>query len=286
MKPVKLIMSAFGPYSKYTELDFTKLGEQGLYLITGDTGAGKTTIFDGLTYALYGGASGDSRDENMFRSKYAEPDTPTYVELWFSYSGKDYHIRRNPEYLRPKKSGKGYTKENAGAQLDFSDSRPSVFGKTAVTNEVVKITGMDKKRFTQIAMLTQGEFQKLLFSDSEEKVNIFRDIFKTDCYSRLQKRLKESFNETKREYDSVSRNLSANIREILSPDDSILTLELDRIKQSEAVTNIGEVTELTEKILEEDRERYSKIKAKADENEKERENNNRLTVTAEREEKD
>ncbi|MCD8158459.1 MAG: SMC family ATPase [Clostridiales bacterium] len=286
MKPVKLIMSAFGPYSKYTELDFTRLGDSGLYLITGDTGAGKTTVFDALTYALYGGASGDLRDETMFRSKYAEPETPTYVELWFSYSGNDYHIRRNPEYLRPKKNGNGYTKENAGAQLDFDGSRPSVFGKTAVTNEIVKITGMDKKRFTQIAMLAQGEFQKLLFSDSDEKVNIFRDIFKTDCYSRLEKRLRESFNETKREYDSVSKSLFINIREILSPGDSILTVELNRIKQSSAITNIGEVISLTEEIIRGDREKYSKIKEKSEENEREREENNKLTVIAENIEKD
>lgn len=105
MKPQKLIISAFGPYAGTTEIDFEKLGDHGLFLITGDTGAGKTTIFDAITFALYGEASGEVRDSGMFRSKYAKPETQTYVELRFLYQGKSYTVVRNPEYLRPKGRG-------------------------------------------------------------------------------------------------------------------------------------------------------------------------------------
>ena len=101
MRPIKLTISAFGPYAKETEIILDELGERGLYLITGDTGAGKTTIFDAIAFALYGEASGNEREPGMRRSKYPEPKTPTFVELEFFYQGQNYHIRRNPEYMRP-----------------------------------------------------------------------------------------------------------------------------------------------------------------------------------------
>ena len=123
MKPEKLIVSAFGPYAAETVIDFTKLGESGLYLITGDTGAGKTTIFDAITFALYGEASGAVREAGMFQSKYAKAGTPTFVELTFSSHGKRYCVRRNPEYVRPKGRGQGMTTQMAGAELRFFDGR-------------------------------------------------------------------------------------------------------------------------------------------------------------------
>ena len=114
MRPLKLTISGFGPYAGTQELDFSRLGTGGLYLITGDTGAGKTTIFDAITYALFGEASGDSRDASMLRSKYAAPDTPTYVELTFDYGGKSYQVRRSPEYTRAKTRGTGNTNRTHG----------------------------------------------------------------------------------------------------------------------------------------------------------------------------
>ena len=122
MRPIKLTMSAFGPYASQTILDLDKLGTSGLYLITGDTGAGKTTIFDAITFALYGEASGDNRESTMFRSKYANADTPTEVELTFVYAGKEYYIKRNPEYERPKTRGEGFTIEKANAELHYPDA--------------------------------------------------------------------------------------------------------------------------------------------------------------------
>ena len=123
MRPMRLVMSAFGPYPGKTELDLSALGERGLYLITGDTGAGKTTIFDAITFALYGEASGEHREAAMLRSKYAVADTPTFVELTFSYGGDIYFVRRNPEYERPKLRGEGCTMEKADAELHYPDGR-------------------------------------------------------------------------------------------------------------------------------------------------------------------
>ena len=123
MRPIKLELSAFGPYAGETVIDFDKLGRSGLYLITGDTGAGKTTIFDAITFALYGEASGTSREPGMLRSKYAKPETPTEVKLTFRYGGKEYTVRRNPEYARPAKRGTGMKTQKADAELTLSDGR-------------------------------------------------------------------------------------------------------------------------------------------------------------------
>ena len=126
MRPLNLTMSAFGPYAGQTTVDFSVLGTSGLYLITGDTGAGKTTIFDAITYALYGEASGESRESSMLRSKYAAAETPTFVELTFTNGGRTYTVRRNPEYTRPKTRGTGTTVQKADAELTMPDGRPGV----------------------------------------------------------------------------------------------------------------------------------------------------------------
>lgn len=120
MRPIKLTISAFGPYSGKVELDLDRLGERGLYLITGDTGAGKTTIFDAITFALYGSASGDNRESSMLRSKYADEDTPTMVEMRFICRGEEYLIKRNPEYEKKKKDGTVVVKK-AAAELEYPD---------------------------------------------------------------------------------------------------------------------------------------------------------------------
>lgn len=151
-------MSAFGPYAGQVEINFEKLGNKGLYLIAGDTGAGKTTIFDAIVFALYGEASGNSRDRNMFRSKYAKPDTPTFVELEFENKGEHYKIKRNPDYMRPAKRGQGETRESADATLTFSSGKAPITKMKEVTSAIEKIIGLDKKQFTQIVMIAQGDF--------------------------------------------------------------------------------------------------------------------------------
>ena len=143
MKPLKLVLSAFGPYAGRTEIDFTRLGEQGLYLITGDTGAGKTIIFDALCYALYGETSGGTREASMLRSQYAQADVPTFVELAFRLRGQEYVVRRNPEYLRPAKRGSGLTLERAAAELRYPDARQPVTKTGEVDRAVKELLGLD-----------------------------------------------------------------------------------------------------------------------------------------------
>lgn len=208
MKPLQLIISAFGPYADRTEIDFRSFKGQGLYLITGDTGAGKTTIFDAIVFALYGEASGDVRQSDMFRSKYAKDNIPTYVEYTFAYRGKEYTVKRNPEYMRPKGRGSGYTLQRADAQLTYPDGRTPVTKVTDVTKAVTELIGLDRKQFTQIAMIAQGDFQKLLFAGTEERGDIFRQIFGTGLYQRIQEQLKADVKLEKDRYEELKRSMN------------------------------------------------------------------------------
>ena len=190
MRPIHLTLSAFGPYAGKTALELDKLGDQGLYLITGDTGAGKTTLFDAIAYALYGEPSGETREPNMFRSKYAEAETPTFVELEFQCRGEHYIIRRNPEYERPAKRGGGFTTQKADAELHCPDGR--IITKVREVNQTVEdILGIGRDQFTQVAMIAQGDFLKLLLASTDQRIDIFRKIFNTSRYQRLQYRLRD-----------------------------------------------------------------------------------------------
>ena len=191
MRPLKLTLSAFGPYASATVLDLERLGRGGLYLVTGDTGAGKTTLFDAITYALYDHSSGGVRDGSMLRSKYAAPGTPTFVELEFEVHGARYTVRRNPEYLRPKARGEGFTTEKADATLTYADGRPPVTKSKEVTAAVTDLIGLDYNQFSQIAMIAQGQFSRLLNATTEERSRIFRKLFRTQRYQKLQDALQE-----------------------------------------------------------------------------------------------
>ena len=186
MRPLKLTLSAFGPYAAQTVLPLEKLGKGGLYLVTGDTGAGKTTLFDAITYALYDRSSGGVREGAMLRSKYADPATPTFVELEFEVRGRRYTVRRNPEYPRPKARGEGFTTEKADATLTFADGRPPVTRAKEVTAAVIELIGLDYNQFSQIAMIAQGQFTRLLNATTEERSRIFRKLFRTQRYQQLQ----------------------------------------------------------------------------------------------------
>ncbi|WP_352427313.1 SMC family ATPase [Enterocloster asparagiformis] len=190
MRPTKLTISAFGPYAGEMTLELDRLGDRGIYLITGDTGAGKTTIFDAITFALYGNASGENRKPRMLRSKYASAEARTFVEMEFVYNGKTYRLRRNPEYLRAKQRGEGETKERPDALLELPDGNV-ITGDRTVTARVEELVGLNREQFSQIAMLAQGSFSRLLSGRTEDRGAIFREIFRTRPYQKFQERLKD-----------------------------------------------------------------------------------------------
>ena len=214
MRPTKLTISAFGPYAGETEIPLSELGTSGLYLISGDTGAGKTTIFDAITYALYGEPSGDNRSAKMLRSEYASPDTPTFVEMTFTYGGREYTIRRSPEYVRPKKRGEGFTTSPESAELYMPDETV-VSGMKNVGEEIINIMGVTRRQFTQIAMIAQGDFLKLLLASTDERKKIFQKLFRTEKYDKLQSRISEIFNDLSSQIEREKAGLnqfSASIR--------------------------------------------------------------------------
>lgn len=249
MRPIKLIMSAFGPYAGKIELNMDELGTSGLYLITGDTGSGKTTIFDAITYALYGEASGNNRNADMFRSKYAESETPTEVELTFEYAGKQYYIKRNPEYDRPKTRGEGITTEKAKAELHYPDGHV-VTRRNEVNKAIEEIMGIDRNQFTQIAMIAQGDFLKLLLAPTDERKKIFQKIFHTQNYYMLQENLKRESAELSKEYDRVTESINQYISGMSCDEDNVLYIEVKKAKAGQLT--IEGVVELLEKLVDED----------------------------------
>ena len=249
MRPIKLTVSAFGPYAGKMEFDFDKLGTGGLYLITGDTGAGKTTIFDAITYALYGDPSGNNREVSMFRSKYADIKTPTFVRLVFNYKGKEYTIERNPEYERAAQRGTGLTKQTAGVELILPDGKPLTKTKE-VENAINNIIGINRDQFCQIAMIAQGDFLKLLIAPTKDRIEIFRHIFKTKLYSDLQSRLKSEAAALDNSCSKIKQSISQYISGISCDDSSLLFTEVTKAKNSELPTD--ECIELIEKLISED----------------------------------
>lgn len=251
MRPLKLTMAGFGPYAGVQVLDFDCLGSSGLYLITGDTGAGKTTIFDAITFALFGEASGNNRDSTMLRSKYAKDDAPTYVELTFAYGGKSYTVTRNPAYERAKTRGTGTTTELAGAELTYPDGR-LITKQREVDAAIREIIGLTREQFSQIAMISQGDFRKLLQADTKERQKIFRDIFKTDFYVLLQNQLKERTGEIRTQREQASQSIQQYINGMTCDEDSIYALDAQKAKNGEL--SVTEVMELLRTLLEQDRQ--------------------------------
>ena len=244
MRPLKLTVSAFGPYAGRVEMDMERLGSHGLYLITGDTGAGKTTIFDAITFALYGEASGASREPAMLRSKYAEADTPTEVELTFSNQGKTYTIRRNPEYERPARRGGGVTVQKADAMLTYPDGRV-VTKLRDVNAAVIELLGVDRRQFSQIAMIAQGDFLKLLLAETKDRQAIFREIFKTGYFQTLQERLKGASGELKEQCEAAKRSVAQYLSGVLAGEVD----EEEAVKARRGELPVAEAMELLENLL-------------------------------------
>lgn len=262
MKPITLILSAFGPYAGKVEIDFGRMGGQGLYLITGDTGAGKTTIFDAIAYALYGEASGDVRKPDMFRSKYAREDVPTYVKYIFEYRKKQYEVERNPEYMRPKGRGSGYTLQKAEAKLEYPDGRAPITKAKEVTKAVTELLGLDRKQFTQIAMIAQGDFQKLLFAGTEERSRIFRQIFKTGIYQKVQDQLRAAAKTQRDEYEELKRSITQYIGSIVCLEDSAFYEKWQELQKGKLDGMPGESAGLLRKLCQENESALKELDGK------------------------
>lgn len=247
MRPLKLTISAFGPYAGLQVLNLEKLGASGLYLITGDTGAGKTTIFDAITFALYGEASGSLREGGMLRSKYADPETPTFVELEFAYHDRRYTVRRNPEYTRPSRRGGASVTQKPDAELHTPDGKV-ITKHREVTNAISEILGVTKNQFCSIAMIAQGDFLKLLLASTEERQKIFRQIFRTAAYQTLQERLKAESSDLGKKCQTLRGNLEQHIKLIRCGPESALY-----VRKEQPDAPISEVMELLAELIRTDK---------------------------------
>lgn len=264
MKPEKLVMSAFGSYADVVEIDFKEFKEQGLFLIAGDTGAGKTTIFDAIIFALYGETSGEYKDSSMLRSQYAKPETPTFVELIFAYQNKRWKVTRNPKYERPAKRGDKMTREQANAELLCLDaSGIIVSGYGNVTNYVIELLGVTKEQYSQIAMIAQGDFMKLLMASTKQRTEIFREIFHTKLYQSWQDRLKTESKALHDAYDDSVKSIMQYTDGILCKPESDYFIRIENMMSQQSRKESGIFVEewqnILEKLLEEDKKEQETI---------------------------
>ena len=254
MRPIKLILSAFGPYASKIELDLAKLGENGVYLITGDTGAGKTTIFDAITFALFGKPSGDIRDVKTLRSEYAKEEIETYVELDFLYHGEEYHIYRRPEYSYTHVQKNGEIKQrskSADAYLILPNGE-RIVKPTEVTKQVEQLLGMKRDQFRQIAMIAQGSFLEILNADTKERGKLFEKVFMTSKYSILMDRLNQMAKEGSTKLNEAKLRLQQIISDIRVP--ITLQEEYEQMIETFAMDDIQPVYDLLDKIIASEKE--------------------------------
>ena len=267
MRPTGLVISAFGPYAEKTVIELDKLGTSGLFLISGDTGAGKTTIFDAISFALFGTASGSSRNASgdyakHFRCLNATPDTPTFVDLTFAYAGREYRVVRNPEYERPKMRGDGMTKESASATFYYPEgsgkvgpASRTVSGDKAVTDAVYEIIRVNAEQFSQIAMIAQGDFLKLLLTTTDERIQIFRQLFKTDKFEKLQDAIKKQALELKNMCGESESHACVEVSHVSCDEKSAFASDIEAAKnlaKEKRIADWKEICELLEEVVGED----------------------------------
>lgn len=248
MRPLKLTMSAFGPYAGEETIDLEKMGNRGFYLITGDTGAGKTTVFDAISFALFGESSGENREPAMLRSRFAQAKTKTFVELIFLYKGREYTVRRNPEYLRPKDRGEGETTERADASFFLPGGGSPVEGVKSVNEKITELLGVNKEQFSHIAMIAQGEFLKLLLADTKKRSEIFREIFGTKKYQELQDSLKSRSGKLHDEYNEIERSIGQYLEEVRCPKEHIYFEEFEKLKAEKKFASDNRLREMLEEL--------------------------------------
>ena len=258
MKPIKLKISAFGPYAEeLPEIRFDQFEEKGLFLISGDTGAGKTTIFDAICYALYGSTSGRYRDTKNLRSEYASPECESYVDFYFSHQGKNYHILRRPSYERKKLRGEGTLQQQETAVF-YEEDKPPVEGLKPVENAVKNLLHIDEKQFKQIAMIAQGEFRDLLFAKTEQRTEILRTIFMTENYKNIEYRLKDRLDASSKERVRTENSIIQYFCDAAAPDGSELDTELKELQSkataSGSAWNADEFVDVIGRIVARDEE--------------------------------
>ena len=263
MKPIKLIISAFGPYATLMpEINFMPFEEKGLFLISGDTGAGKTTIFDAICFALYGSTSGEYRDNKNLRSEYAKPEEKSYVDFYFSHQGKEYHVWRSPEYKRPKKKGKGTITENSKAIFYCQDAAP-IEGLSQVKDAVENLLHITELQFKQITMIAQGEFRKLLNAKTNERTGILRTIFMTEGYNSLEFKLADRKKKIEGMRDSTEKSIVQYFLDVKADISSSFAEDLSRLQEmaerSGSAWNIQELLEIMQKLIEEDEAEKKRI---------------------------
>lgn len=265
MKPIKLTMSAFGPYATLmSPIDFTMFEENGLFLISGDTGAGKTTIFDAICFALYGTTTSSRKDTKKLRSEYASEDTESYVEFIFMHQEKEYRIWRRPEYEKNKKRGSGTTRVLPKAIL-YREGEDPIEGLKTVNNAIVELLGINDKQFMQIAMIAQGDFWNLLNAKTDERTEILRTIFQTDGYKTIEYKLKDRMNASFGRKNDTEKSVIQYFSDVTADPEDELLEELtglqEKTAESGSAWNIDEMLHVIEGINEADTARLESVDA-------------------------
>ncbi len=255
MRPIKLILSAFGPYANEVTVDFTQFKDNGLFLITGDTGAGKTTIFDAICFALYGTTSGTYRDTKNLRSEYANEETDSYVEFFFTHQGKSYDLCRHPAFERKKLRGEGMIQQAENVWLKENDKTP-LEGTKTVNAAVKELLHIDEKQFKQIVMIAQGEFWQLLNAKTEERTKILRSLFLTDGYIKIEEILKRRMNTSLGRKRDLEKSILQYFHDVQAEPDSEHASNLSILQEQAAQTgstwNLPELIEIIDEIIDAD----------------------------------
>lgn len=265
MKPIKLIISAFGPYAgKMPEINFEQFDDKGLFLISGDTGAGKTTIFDAICFALYGTTSGTYRDTKNLRSEYAKANIDSYVDFYFSHQGREYHVWRQPTYERRKQRGEGVVTEKEKAVLYVEGDTP-IEGLTQVNNAVKELLHIDDKQFKQIAMIAQGEFWDLLNAKTDQRTEILRTIFMTNGYKNIEYKLKDRMDANNNKRLKAEQSIVQYFDDVTFDEEDELFEELEelqeRAKRSSSAWNLEELLNILDSVIASDKKRQKAVKA-------------------------
>ena len=284
MKPIKLIISAFGPYADtMPEIDFEQFEDKGLFLISGDTGAGKTTIFDAICFALYGKTSGSYRDTKNLRSEYAKQGVESYVDFYFSHQGKNYHIRRSPAFERPKQRGEGVMTESEKAVL-YIEGEPPVEKLTQVNDAVRELLHINFDQFKQIAMIAQGEFWDLLNAKTDKRTEILRTIFMTSGYKNIEYRLKDRMDSSHAKKVASEKSIIQHFSEVEADDvdenKDELSDKQNTLNASGTILDASELLSILDSLIDSDGKRSEKVQTDLTKAEEEFKKNSEALATA------